>query len=98
MVTLRTRPVGSIGTGEGSGSGYGIGQLDDQMREFISSEIMCSIIDETPVIFDMVEEGVLEILDESLGCIPYRDGGHDWGTHDDIMGVPRLWSSRIPWG
>ena len=66
MVTLRTRPVGSSCTGEGSGSGYGVGQLDAQMRDLISSEIMHSIIDHTPMIFDTVNEGILEIFDERL--------------------------------
>ena len=37
------------------------------MREFISSEITFNIIDQTPVIFGRVKEGILEILDERLG-------------------------------
>ena len=38
------------------------------MREFISTEIICSILDQTPVIFGAVKEGILEILDERLGA------------------------------
>ena len=68
MVTLRTRLVGSSGAGEGSGSGYGAGQLGDQMKEFILSKIICSIMDQTPMIFGTVKEGILEILDETLGA------------------------------
>ena len=68
MVTLRTRPVGSFGVGEGSGSGLGVRQLDDQTREFISSEITCSILDQTPVIFGTIKEGILELLDERLSA------------------------------
>ena len=66
MVTLRGRPVGSSGAGEGSGSGSGTGQLDDKNREFISSDITHCILEQTPVIFGLVKEGILEILDERL--------------------------------
>ena len=38
IVTLRGRPDGSSGVDEGSGLDSGAGQIDDQMREFISSE------------------------------------------------------------
>ena len=55
MVTLHTRPVGSSGAGDGSGSGFGFGQLDEQMREFISSEVTYSILDQTPVIFGTIK-------------------------------------------
>ena len=68
MATLRGRPVGSLGAGEGSDSGYGARQLDEQMREFISAEITCNILDQTPMIFGMVKEGITEILDEILGA------------------------------
>ena len=66
MVVLRGRPVGNSGAGEGSCAGSGAGQLDDQMREFISCEIMRSILEQTLVIFGSVKEGILEILDEWL--------------------------------
>ena len=38
IVTLRGRPDGSSGVDRGSGSDSGVGQIDDQMREFISFE------------------------------------------------------------
>ena len=59
MVTLRTRPSGTLGTGEGSGSGSGVGQLDKLTREFISFEIRHNILDQTHVIFGSVKEGIL---------------------------------------
>ena len=68
MVTLRGRPVGDSCTGEGLGSESGAAQLGEQMREFISAEITRSILDQTPVIFGSVKEGILEILDERLGA------------------------------
>lgn len=37
------------------------------MREFISSYITCSILEQTHLIFGTVKEGILEILDECLG-------------------------------
>ena len=69
MVTLRELPVSSSGTGEGSGSGYRVGQLDDQMRNFISAEIMRNIIDQTLVIFGSVREAIVELMDNHLEAI-----------------------------
>ena len=63
---LRGRPHGGSGAGKGSGSDSGAGQLDDQRREFIPSDITRSIIDQTPVIFTTVKEG--KICDERLGA------------------------------
>ena len=68
MVTLHERPVGGSGTEEGSNSDSGVEQLEERMREFISTEITRNILDQTPVIFGMVKEGILEILDERLGA------------------------------
>ena len=66
MVTLCSRPANTSGIGEGSGSGSGAKQLDEQTREFISSEITRNILDHTLVIFGLVKEGILEILNERL--------------------------------
>ena len=69
MVDFRPRlAVGSLGAGEGSGSGSGAGQLDEQTREFISSEVTRNILDQTPMIFGSAKEGILEHLDEKLGA------------------------------
>ena len=69
MVVLRPRPADdSSGVGEGSGSDSGAEQLDEQTREFISSEITCNILDQTLVIFGMIKEGILELLDERLSA------------------------------
>ena len=66
MVTLRELPVSSSGVEEGSGSGFGAGPLDDQMRDFISAEIMRNIIDQTPVIFGSIREAIVELMDSHL--------------------------------
>lgn len=63
MATLQGILVCGSGVGEGSCSGFGAGQLDDQMREFISSEITRNTLEQTLVIFGMVKEGIMEILD-----------------------------------
>ena len=34
------------------------------MREFIPSEVTCSIIDHTPMILSEIKEGIIEICDE----------------------------------
>ena len=51
----------------GSGSGAGTETISEQMQEFISSEITCGILEQTPLIFGSIKEGVLEILNEHLG-------------------------------
>ena len=69
MVVLRPRPTGgSSRAREGSGSGSGAEHLDEQTREFISSEVMCSILEQTHVIFGSVKEGILELLVEKLSA------------------------------
>ena len=47
-------------------------ELDDQMWEFISSEITRSILKQNPVIFGTVKEGIMEVLEERLGS--FRSG------------------------
>ena len=42
--------------------------MDKQTRKFISSEITRNILDQTPVIFGTIKEGILEILDERLSA------------------------------
>ena len=68
MVVLRSRPAGgSSGAGEGSGSGSGAEQLDEQTREFFTSEVTRIILEQTPVIFGSIKEGILELMEEKLG-------------------------------
>ena len=67
MVVLRSRLAdGSAGAGEGSGSGSGAERMDEQTREFLSSEITRIILEQTPVIFSSIKEGILELMDERL--------------------------------
>ena len=66
MVTLREIPVSSSGTGEGSNSYFGAGQPDNQMRDFISAEIMRTIIDQNPFFFGSVREAIVELMDSHL--------------------------------
>ena len=69
MVVLRPRPAaGSSDAGGGSGSGSDpeVGQMDEQTREFLSSEITRIILEQTPVIFGSIKEGILEMMDERL--------------------------------
>ena len=88
------------GGGSGSSSGLGVGteSIDERMQEFISSEITHNILERTPMILEMVNEGIIEILDE-----------HMVAFHTEIMAIvgdcalffPRvscLWSSHVLWG
>ena len=59
---------GGYGYGYGSRSGACAHSIIDQMREFISSKFTCGILEQTPVIFGMIKEGIREILDEHLGA------------------------------
>ena len=67
MVVTR---LGSGGTGlgfrSGSGSGLGSEPIDERLRELIATEVTCDILGITPVIFDTIKEGILELLEEHL--------------------------------
>ena len=68
MVVLRSRPASDNGgAGEGSGSGSGDERIHEKTREFLSSEITRIILEQTPVIFGSINEGILELMDERLG-------------------------------
>lgn len=51
------------GLGCGPGQGEGTELIREQMREFISSDTTCSILEQTRTIFGSVKEEILEILD-----------------------------------
>ena len=55
------------GGGSGSGLGDGTEPIDKRMRELISFEIRDSL-EQSHVIFNTVNEGIMEILDERLGA------------------------------
>ena len=67
MVVTR---FGVGGSGSGSGSGAGSGDatdvIDERLRELIAAEVTRGILDATPVIFGMVKEGIMEIMEERL--------------------------------
>ena len=56
----------SSGSGSGSGSGDGTEPIDETLRELIASEVTRVILDATPVIFGIVREGIIEIMEEQL--------------------------------
>ena len=60
------------GSGSSSSLGFGSRQLDQQMREFISSMINRNILEHTPVIFGTIKEGIMEVLEERLGSIHFE--------------------------
>ena len=68
MVVTRGGSYIGVGASGCSGSGSGTGVMDDRMREFISSEVTHNIIEQTPVIFGTIKEGIMELLDERLGA------------------------------
>ena len=41
--------------------------MDEQTREFFTSEVTRIILEQTPVIFGSIKEGILELMEEKLG-------------------------------
>ena len=66
-MNLRGRPASRYGVGEASVLGSGAEQLDDQTHEFILSEITRNILEQTPVIFGTIKEGIMELVEERFG-------------------------------
>ena len=102
MVVLRPRPaVSSLGADEGSGSGSGAEHLDEKTREFLSSEVTCTILDQTPVIFGSIKEGMLELMDERLSTfraeVAAMMGSHTLTFRDfRACGAPDYHGARDP--
>ena len=63
---------GPSGPSEGSSLGSRSGHMDDQIQEFISSEITHSIFEQTPVIFGTIKEGIMVLMNERLGKFPTK--------------------------
>lgn len=47
-----------------SSSGSGAKPIDVGVREFIAYEIMQGILDATPMLFKLIKEGIVELLEE----------------------------------
>ena len=61
--------VSTRGGAYGSGSDAGAASIDERLRKFITYEITHGIMESTPVIFDTIKEGIMELLDERLGAL-----------------------------
>lgn len=56
------------GPGEGTSLVFGAGSLDDQIREFILSKIICNILEQSLIICSLIKEKIIELMDERLGA------------------------------
>ena len=95
MVMLRERPAGGSGAGEGSGLGSGAEQLEERMRELISAEVAHSMLDQTPVIFGTIKEGILELLDERLSAFRTEVAAMMGSRTLTFREFPSMWNSRL---
>ena len=55
------------GSSSGSGLGAGTEAINERMREYISSEITHNILEQTPVIFSTIKDGITNIFDKPMG-------------------------------
>lgn len=80
--------------------GAGAESIDEHMREFISLEITCVILEKTPMIFSMVMEGIVELLDEHLGDFRPKIAVGHWGvltlSHQEFKacGAPKFFGEE----
>lgn len=58
--------VTTRGSGSGCSSSTDVGPIDESIPKFITSEIACDILDATPVMFGMIKEEIMELMDERL--------------------------------
>lgn len=50
----------------GIGSGSGVVLSEAELRELLASEILQAILEETPIMFGMIKEGVIDLMDERM--------------------------------
>lgn len=83
--------AGALGSGPGfeAGSGDTTDVIDERMHKLIAAEVTRGILDASPVIFGMVKEGIMEIMEERLRSFRAELAAGRWGLE-----LPRSRSSR----
>ena len=79
------------GSGSGSGSDVGTEIINERIHEFLMSEITRGILDSTPMMFGMMNEGIMEILDKHLGAFRTKIATSQFGHPFSLIRVSCLW-------
>lgn len=72
------------GLGFGLGSSPSIEPDYERIREFISLEVTHSVLDQTPMIFGVVKEGITKLLDGHLGAFRAEIEVGQLGVHREL--------------
>ena len=54
------------GSGSGSSSGMGTKLINEGLQEFITSKITRGILDATPMMFGLIKEVIIELVEDCL--------------------------------
>ena len=103
MVVTR---FGAGGSGSRSGSGAGSGDtidvIDERLRELITAAVTRGILEVTPIIFGMVKEGIMEIMEERLRSFTAELAAGQVGVRTPSFrefkayGAPEFFTARDP--
>ena len=94
------------GSGSGSASGAGSGDtpdmIDERLCELIAVEVTRGIPDATPIIFGMIKEGMMEIMEERLKAFRVEITAGQVGAQTPSFrefkacGAPKFFGDRGP--
>ena len=57
---------GAWGSGSRPGSGTSTEPIDKRLSEFIASEVTRGILNATPMMFGLIKEGIIELMEDCL--------------------------------
>lgn len=98
MAIMRHGAGFGLGSGLGLGVGAGSEQVDDELCEFITSEITRGILEATPVIFGSIKEGIIELMEDCLRTFRSDLASSQSGMYTFLQGLQGEWCAILSRG
>lgn len=86
------------GSRYGSGLGIGTKPIDEGLHEFTASEITIVIIDVALMMFEMIKEGIIKLMEERSHDFRAELDAWKCGAHTLLLGFQGMWGTGVPWG
>lgn len=88
---------GVRGSRSGSGLGTGTKLIDEGKHEFISLEIMRGVLDSNLVMFGLIMEGIIELMEEHFRTFRAKLAPRQYGARTSPSRITRDVGARVFW-